>query len=215
MSELWFLAITLIILGALGYIEQLFGFKWSRRTLVLLLASYLLLSFGQQFMQSYEDNKEREQARRSEERLRQELAASQQQQAAAEQALRKVQEQQRPRRLTEAQFFSLLPQLHNGPKGRVKIGSPVGDAEAERFADLFYGVLATVGWTTERNRVLQLEEPPVGLKLDVGRADMAPHGEFLRQILQGIGLEVSYLSDQDVPEGVVLFTVGQKPWPRN
>jgi hypothetical protein len=40
MSWLWFLAIMLIILGALCYIEQLFGFKWSRKTLVLLLASY-------------------------------------------------------------------------------------------------------------------------------------------------------------------------------
>lgn len=230
------MAIALTVLGALAYIEQLLGWKWSSKTLVGLLICFLIFSVGQILMQRQEDNNEREKARLAEEQLKADLAGtrhelteqreqgaelrrqlteSQQQQAAAEQALRNVQEQQRPRTLTVAQFFSLLPQLHNGPKGRVRIDSLVEDAEAERFADLFYGVLATAGWTTERSRVLQVGEPPLGLKLDVGRADMAPHGEFLRQILRGLGLEVSYTSDQSVPEGVVLFTVGQKPWPRN
>ena len=106
---IWIVTVTLIFLGALGYLDQIFGFKWNRKTLLLLLAIYLVLSVGQPIMEWREGNNEREQARQSEAQLRadltstqqqlaqqgereaairQELADSQQKQARAEQVLR-------------------------------------------------------------------------------------------------------------------------------
>jgi hypothetical protein len=76
---LFIMFIALTILGALGYLEQLFGLKWGKKTLGLLLACYLLFSTGQQFMQWYEDNNEREQARQSEVQLKTDLTSTQQQ----------------------------------------------------------------------------------------------------------------------------------------
>jgi hypothetical protein len=72
MSWLRFLALILILLGALGYIEQLSGLKWSRRTLGILLGVYLVLSFGQW----YADNREQSQTQQSEAQLRQELTTA-------------------------------------------------------------------------------------------------------------------------------------------
>jgi hypothetical protein len=52
---LFIMVIGLTILGALGYLEQLFGFKWSKKTLVLLLICYILLTVGQQLIQQYSE----------------------------------------------------------------------------------------------------------------------------------------------------------------
>src|SRR4051794_2950282 len=100
------------------------AFDITRSTLIIIGA--LIAVAG--YMQSGRENKA----------LRREITESQKKQAAAEQALRKVQEQQRPRTLTVTQFITLLSQLQNGPKGKVKIESLVGDAEADGFANLFY-----------------------------------------------------------------------------
>jgi hypothetical protein len=184
------------------------AFDITRSTLLIIGA--LIAVAG--YMHSGRENKA---SRREITEVRQELTDSQQKQAAAEQALREVQAQQQPRTLTRAQLHALLPQLRNGPKGRAEINAVAGDAESDRYAEQFYGVLAAGGWTMEGfGQVQYIGEIPVGLRLDVGRADMAPHGEFLLQILRALGLEVLYRSNQNVPEGVVLFTTGQKPWPR-
>jgi uncharacterized protein YpmS len=76
---IWIVTVTLISVGALGYLDQIFGFKWNRKTLLLLLAIYLVLSVGQPIMEWREGNNEREQARQSEAQLRADLTSTQQQ----------------------------------------------------------------------------------------------------------------------------------------
>ncbi len=47
--------------------------------------------------------------------------------------------------------------------------------------------------------------------IDVGRAELAPHGEFLRQALHAVGIDVKMWIDLPVPERLVQLVVGHKP----
>jgi hypothetical protein len=155
---------------------------------------------------------------------RQGLTQAQQKQAAAEQALREVRAQQRARTLTQGQYRALVEQLQAGPKGRVRIQFPVGDAEAQRYANQFYETLHTAGWTVESLGQVQriFGELPVGLELAASRpsrtspAEMPPCGEFLLRVLRDVGLEVSLgIPHLDsVPTEVVYLVVGAKSQPR-
>jgi hypothetical protein len=51
--------------------------------------------------------------------------------------------------------------------------------------------------------------------IDVGRAEIAPHGAFLQQTLRTAGLDVSIRFNQDVPDTIVRLVVGHKPWPHD
>jgi hypothetical protein len=107
-----------------------------------------------------------------------------------EQALREVEAQQRPRTLTVDQQRMLIQQLRAGPKGRFEILLASYDSEADHFGRQFDLVLKDAGWTRKKSGFgsTYLDEDYqtqflVGLMIDVGRAELAPHGEFLRQTL--------------------------------
>jgi hypothetical protein len=139
-----------------------------------------------------------------------------------EQALREVEAQQRPRTLTVDQQRMLIQQLRAGPKGRFEILLASYDSEADHFGRQLDLVLKDAGWTRKKSGFgsTYLDEDYqtqflVGLMIDVGRAELAPHGEFLRQTLHTASIDVSIRVNQDVPDTVVRLVVGHKPWPQN
>jgi hypothetical protein len=138
-----------------------------------------------------------------------------------EQALRAVEAHQRPRTLTAVQRRLLIQQLGEGSKGRFEILVAISDPEADHFARQFDQVLKDAGWTREKSGFgsTYLDEDYqtqllVGLMIDVSRADLAPHREFLRHALHTAGLDISIRIIPEVPETLVRLVVGHKPWPQ-
>jgi hypothetical protein len=133
-----------------------------------------------------------------------------------------VEAQQRPRMLTADQRRMLAQQLREGPTGRFEILVAISDPEADHFARQFDLVLKDAGWTREKSGFgsTYLDEDYqtqilIGLMIDVGRADLAPHGESLRRALHTAGLDVSIRSIPEVPDTLVRLVIGHKPWPQH
>jgi hypothetical protein len=137
--------------------------------------------------------------------------------------MHKLESHQRPRTLTAAQQHMLIQQLREGPKGQFAITVAIGDPEANHFAKQFDLVLKDAGWTRDKmgfwpGTDIDEDYGPetlLGLMIDVGRAELAPHGEFLRQALHAVGIDVEMRVDLPVPETLVRLVVGHKPWPQN
>jgi hypothetical protein len=53
----WVLAIALIGIGTLGYIERLFEFKWRRNTIRILFCLFVLFSIAKLTWEQYEARK--------------------------------------------------------------------------------------------------------------------------------------------------------------
>ena len=139
-----------------------------------------------------------------------------QQIAEREQELREVQAQQRPRTITEEQRHTLIGQLQLGPKGKVEIQFPAGNAEAERFAEQLWQVLKSAGWPVNPEIYPTIYgNIPTGLHLVAKGPEMAPYGILLQNTLRGVGIDSTVSIDQHLFKEVVHFVVGAKSWPRN
>jgi F0F1-type ATP synthase membrane subunit b/b' len=132
--------------------------------------------------------------------------------AQAERDLLELQERVRPRRLTESQQKQLSDLLRGKSLDNVEVQSPLGNAEASRFARDIGAALQAAGWGGSVSDILIWEGPPrVGVAIFVRSArEASPAAVVLQQFLNGIGIEASGAVAENLEGGAFKVVIGSK-----
>jgi hypothetical protein len=154
-----------LILGELGYFEKMWGIKWKRRTILILMIAFLTVSVGQAIL-TYYNNLALQ--RSSEEKDRQ-IKQLEKDAATAQLELERLKEKQTPWTLSKDQLNSLRDSLTRAPKGAIEVRYILSEAEragkfAKTLATIFqqsgYDVYSEIGMFSNTS-----DPPPVGLLL--------------------------------------------------
>jgi len=113
-----------------------------------------------------------------------------------------------PRQLSTHQQTQLTEMLKIIP-GQITFTVPRDDAEARNFARMIAEALYDAGWTIQGVNEDLLVNIPVGLTIH--SLISTPHTGLLQRSLRGVGFDVSWSSDQNVPAGTTELLVGGKP----
>jgi hypothetical protein len=143
-------------------------------------------------------------------RLRVTVANAEQKRAEAESALLKLQEEVRPRHVSEEQRKYLLRLLTEGPKGQFKLVSLLSAPDADTFSEELGEVLLTAGWTATVKTVSIL--PFKGVRVYAGTDKVKQKlAEFLKGILTQVGIKTDLVFDAELKDDDLMLVIGEKP----
>jgi hypothetical protein len=132
--------------------------------------------------------------------------------AKAEKDLLEIQEQIKPRRITDEQRNRLFKLFTGSSKGPVRINVVLGDGEALYFAKQFQDILKKSGWTDVHVSQSVRTGSPVGITMVVKDGNKDPvFAQVLLDAFSLIRLEVKRSYQPTFPDETVGILVGMKP----
>lgn len=117
-----------------------------------------------------------------------------------------------PRHLSAEQIRIISEAAGKFPGQAIKIYSPLGDSEAERYAGEFFKLFTAAGWNAE-GMSAAFRSPKMGLSLGISSEDFSsppPGAEPLIKALESLNLLNGAVADQSVPKGSIAMIVGAK-----
>jgi hypothetical protein len=157
-------------------------------------------------------------AKTAQQKVEIDLAKQQEKAAIAERSLLELQERIKPRTISADQRATLIRLLTPIPKlgseGKIVVRSVAGDGEADFFAGQIVGVLKASGFTTEDQvQSVYGGGNPIGSFISVHNIRAAPaYVVSIQRAFQYVGIIMGAFEKPDeVPEGNVVITVGNKP----
>jgi hypothetical protein len=119
------------------------------------------------------------------------------------------------RKLTEEQRKQFLAIVRSSTveKGLVTIESPMGDSEANKFAEQLSGLLIDAGWTTAVSQTGGYAQLPVGLIILVhDKGNLSSAASLLQFTFGLIGFKADgYFGVDEVQPGNIRLIVGTRP----